>query len=566
MTQTKQPPANPARFNAVTSAYDGFGRLISSTTTMGGVSRALTYQYDRDGDKTRITHPDTTAFGYDYDGLDRLSFLRDGSGNQLAMTTYYANGARGWRGQGANGTGYSWDAVMRLNSYGLQRLDPTTWTVSVVSTGFVYNPASQIVQQSRDSDAYTFTGYTSASTPYVANGLNQYTGVNGGTLTYDSNGNLASTGGTTFTYDVENRLVSATGTLNTLMVYDPLGRLYQTSGGVSGTTQFLYDGDALVAEYNGSGTLLRRYVHVDGDDHPLLWYEGSNTTPWRLYADHQGSIIQVIDDSGALKGIDSYDEYGVPGSSNYTSTLPQRFQYTGQAYLPDLGMYYYKARIYSSRLGRFLQTDPIGYKDQMDLYSYIGNDSANGRDPTGTQVQATFYEDSGLVIARDIDTGQIVSASAFSGGTSNGWYGAPIPVGNYAILAGKDSNHYRLERLDDHFGDDQTPEGRSQLRFHPHGTISVGCITCHPGLGGDAVGDLLAGTRTGVATVEYMGKNLFHSNTENVTQYGVMQVVADGPYRFDKRTNAVSIVTPARKNRKAKTRYLCTLGAHGACR
>jgi len=40
-----------------------------------------------------------------------------------------------------------------------------------------------------------------------------------------------------------------------------------------------------------------------------------------------------------------------------------RFQYTGQAWLEDLGVYHYKARIYSPTLGRFLQTDPIGYDD-----------------------------------------------------------------------------------------------------------------------------------------------------------------------------------------------------------
>jgi len=205
-------------------------------------------------------------------------------------------------------------------------------------------------------------------TLYDSNALNQYTNVGGAIYTYDKNGNLTSDGTYIYIYDCENRLIEVLddGGENTVAEYkyDFAGRrVIKSVGAVD--SNYCYDGDRIIVEYNNvsSPALARRFYYGPGIDEPICMQRLGNV--YYYHFDGLGNVIALNDSSGNIVEKYSYDVFGKPtirGPSNElrdTSSVGNRFMFTGREFDYETGNYYYRARYYKPSIGRFLQPDPV---------------------------------------------------------------------------------------------------------------------------------------------------------------------------------------------------------------
>lgn len=382
--------------HSIEYSYDGAGRLKCvadrgtfsnpAACTSGDGARVVRYGYDDSGNRTELTWPDGVKVSYHYDGAGRIAAIREGAhaspGSFLVEYSYDSRGRRQqvdlWGGSAVETTyGYEVDDALALL---IHDVAGTTASINDVTYDqFQYFADNRIKSMRITNAAYRWQGHYNQDTAISNNRRNQPTRVGMRPIEHDANGNLTSDLAWRYSYDTENRLTEAKrGGVTATYLYDPQGKRSRKTVTSRPTTDFLYDGGQVIADYHGS-TIARRYVWGPGIDEPVAMYEGSGTSNRQFYlTDWQGSIIGMVGTNGALLDNYGYAPYGRPDDE-----LGNPYRFTGQRFDEETGLYYYKARYYSPLIGRFLSPDPLGYADGLNLYAYVGNDPVNFTDSTG---------------------------------------------------------------------------------------------------------------------------------------------------------------------------------------
>jgi RHS repeat-associated protein len=173
--------------------------------------------------------------------------------------------------------------------------------------------------------------------------------------------------------------------------YDSLDRrigVDETSGGTTTQTSIVYNGNSNTpyAEFNGSGTLLERYLagpsYVPGVTGMIARTNASGVTDWYLTG-KLGSAPDIVDTSGTVIDDISYGAFGSIRAETNPSSGSQ-FKFEGMAYDQFLNIYYDNARLHSSLDGRFLSQDTLSFTaEDSNLFRYVNNSSLNMIDISG---------------------------------------------------------------------------------------------------------------------------------------------------------------------------------------
>jgi RHS repeat-associated protein len=426
-------------------AYGYNGPLPVSSTWTGTIAGSVSEAYNNNFWVTSesINGGSTVAFTYDKDGLVTkagslvVSHNSNGliTGTTLGTTASSAIDARTYDtfGELTGFTGKYKTTAATVVLYNLKftrdadgRISTKTETVGTTKTVFAYSYDAAGRLTGVKKNGVSISSYT-----YDSNSNRLTAATSSGTVTgtYDAQDRLLTYGNASYTYTANGELASMTlGSQTTSYQYDVLGNLiaatlpngakitflidaenHRVGKELSGVLQagFLYDGNQVVAQLNGSNQIVSQFVYASGATSPDYMVTGGIT--YRIFSDQVGSPRLVVNTStGAIAEQINYDEFGNVISDTNPGFQP--FGFAGGLYDQDTKLLRFGTRDYSPNIGRWNAKDSILFQGgDTNLYGYVLNDPVNAIDPTG---QCT----SGAKISTKIELAEGLSISISSSG------------------------------------------------------------------------------------------------------------------------------------------------------
>jgi len=355
--------------------YDAAHRLTSSTFTysLNPYSFAVSYEYDANGNLTKLIYPGNKNVIYTYDELNRLKTVKIDWLNQTA-TYNYDDAGRLISLINFNGTvtNYGYDNANRLTAFDNKKSDATI-LASYSFTLDANGNRTQIIQ----NEPFATTPITQDVVYSYNTQKNRLLTANTANFGYDDEGQLSTGYGTSYVFDYEHRLITA-GTNQ--YTYDGAGNRVQAVRN-SVTTRYIYDASGnLLAEADGSNNITKYFIHGLG----LMAMVTPANQSYCYHFNAVGSAIALTDSAQNIVNKYSYDLFGKV--ANQVEAVPQPFKFVGQygVMTESNGFYYMRARYYDPEVGRFISEDPIGFEGgDTNLMAYVANNPVLLIDPSG---------------------------------------------------------------------------------------------------------------------------------------------------------------------------------------
>ena len=254
----------------------------------------------------------------------------------------------------------------------LDRLDDATGNYGNLDYG--YDDVGNRINLAVDSGTPTVYNYSTS-----ANQLNNSTGAQTHSFTYDANGNTKTKDAFTFSYDNNNRLSQASdGSATTTYGFNGKGERTKKVTSTA-TTLYHYDSSGnLLFETDTSGNTQVEYIWLGNQR--LAKVGGGNL--YFTHTDHLGTVQLLTDTNANVVWSADYEPFGEV-TINPASTITNNLRMPGQYADVETGLSYNYFRDYDPSIGRYIESDPLGVYGSLNTYSYTSNMPTRYIDPYG---------------------------------------------------------------------------------------------------------------------------------------------------------------------------------------